>query len=395
MATRTSLFDNLTEAIDSGDFPNVASGDKEQQVSEPMGTDPNDGYAEVRASSEYQKAATNLSRYLGRRITDEDGNPMGIMGQMMQILQQVKGVENDNKEKLEQLAIRGVLAMPEFSDAKAAYENGELGIVVELLTSAQPLENKETVQELEDEPEFESDLEQIAFEIADLDQEKAKRHFANVVTQGLAVRGFWGFENEDLTKELDSMQSDLTEKYGLFSGLALMMNWVFPSIPGSPVADSDVEYDKEDEEGNSKPTVKARAPIFPLLLHELVKGLAELVAQGALPQDAQTAKHAISVDTWDNEILGMLVGGHTVDRLKTLVGSSNESKFFNVIEKLYQMDAIDPEVDDDDVPIGFAKTVQYLLDQENPTRAQKTMDRLIQQVDNELEDYYDEVRDQY
>jgi len=102
--------------------------------------------------------------------------------------------------------------------------------------------------------------------------------------------------------------------------LADFQYWLIPeSAMGSAIGGTEKikwekpenEDEEEDENQEEEPTIEAKAWIFPLLVHELIKGVMELAAigwaEGHMEPDEH--KHVISrADTIPGEIWGMRLG---------------------------------------------------------------------------------------
>ena len=161
----------------------------------------------------------------------------------------------------------------------------------------------------------------------ELELEVDKRRVINALMQGASKKGHYIFHM--VADELDALNPRLMTLYGKLMSLADFQYWIIPEggmgsgVGGSEKiewreAESPEDEDEEEEmegadieEGDEMPVVVAKAWIFPLLVHELIKGTLELAAsnwaEGHL--DFEEQKEVIEkADTIPNEIWGMRLG---------------------------------------------------------------------------------------
>ena len=158
----------------------------------------------------------------------------------------------------------------------------------------------------------------------ELDSEISKRNVINAMMQGAAKKGHYIFH--EVARELDNIDPRLLVLYGKLMSLADLQYWLIPaSLGGGAIGgkeeikwekpkteEGEEESPEEDEENVKKePVVVAKAWIFPLLVHELIKGVMELAAigwgKGHMTPDEQ--KYVISkADTTANELWGLRLG---------------------------------------------------------------------------------------
>lgn len=168
-------------------------------------------------------------------------------------------------------------------------------------------------------------------EFGEDDPEKleAKRRIINGITQGASIRGAFGFM---LFKEyLDNINPEIVENYneilklvfGIFddeNAIAMMLNQL---AQGQKMegGSSDMEYNDKEE----KFVIKARALCFPMLVHEIIKGLYEIVGtQGFSFHPSDKAQRAVTkVDVIQGEPHDMQYGKFIYDALSKLYNESN------------------------------------------------------------------------
>ena len=263
------------------------------------GTDQN--YSEKLASSRFKDIINKVKRYHNiERI-----NPQMMM-EMMRIMQEVSQIETQHKEALEQLAVDIV---------SEEFDIPEDMLDAELLPPGSPLNMENDDEEEEEEEEFQS---KSAERMEELEIEVDKRNVLNALMQGAAKKGHYIFHM--VADELDNINPRLMGLYGKLMSLADFQYWVIPdqSMGGQAGGVEKIKWEKpKDEEGNEQedeeeePVVEAKAWIFPLLVHELIKGAMELAASnwGEGHLDFEEQKYVIDkADTIEGEIWGMRLG---------------------------------------------------------------------------------------
>lgn len=186
--------------------------------------------------------------------------------------------------------------------------------------------NMGQVQQNEDKNEDEISVDEIPS--TDTEAMEKKRRIINGITQGASVRGTFGFL---LFKEhLDDLNPELVEKYneimklvfGIYddeNAIAMMLAALGQkqNISGGS---SEMVYDEEED----RFVIKARAICFPMLFHEIVKGLYEIVGTEGFSTDKEQNKAIISkVDKVSNEPRDFQYGKFIYDALSNLYNQSN------------------------------------------------------------------------
>jgi hypothetical protein len=174
---------------------------------------------------------------------------------------------------------------------------------------------------------------------------KAKRRIINGITQGASIRGSFAFY---LFKEyLDLLDDTLVDKYGEILKLSFgiydseeaiaMLLAMIAQNKNMPGGESQMEYDEEAQQF----VIKARAICFPMLVHEIVKGLYEIVGTQGFGKDKEQNKAVIgAVDKLSNEPRDFQYGKFIYDALNNLYGESNiddarvRELFFTEVYKL-------------------------------------------------------------
>ena len=263
------------------------------------GTDQN--YSEKLASARFKDIINKVKRYHGI----DQINPQMMM-EMMRIMQEVAQIETQHKDELEQLA-KDIVS--------EEFDIPEDMLDAELLPPGSPLDLESDEEEEEEEEEFQP---KSAERMEELEMEVDKRNIINALMQGASKKGHYIFHM--VADELDQINPKLMGLYGKLMSLADFQYWVIPdqAMGGQIGGTEKIKWEKpKDEEGNEQedeeeePVVEAKAWIFPLLVHELIKGSMELAASnwGEGHLDFEEQKHVIDrADTIEGEIWGMRLG---------------------------------------------------------------------------------------
>ena len=162
----------------------------------------------------------------------------------------------------------------------------------------------------------------------DPEKMKAKRRIINGITQGASIRGAFGFM---LFKEyIDDINPELVQKYNEILKLAFgiyddenaiaMMLAALAQGAKMQGGESEMEYDEE----NQQFVIKAKAICFPMLVHEIVKGLYEIVGTEGFGSDKEKNQAIVgAVDKLSNEPRDLQYGKFIYDAISKIYNDSN------------------------------------------------------------------------
>ena len=313
--------------MDYGDSPERVSPDIEDKLAsretpykdnpafpeeEPEGLPSN--WEELLASKRFKDVVQKVRHYTGREgdISSQSAL-MSLMGTMRDMLMAVLQFESQNKEYLENLAVELVkkeMSIPEGQlqfDAKLV---GMGGIDPEgFQQQGEDPSEEEIEQQFGVNPEeAEDDIEDFISAFEKFDQETAKRRFINALIQGASKKGHYMFEL--VANELAERNPNIVNQYGILMSVNDLMYWVLPDgmleqgMQGGSFAGKE-EIDTETD----PPTVIARAVFFPALVHELIKGVMEIMGTKGLPDDPRSAEMVMGkTDTLPAEIWDLRLG---------------------------------------------------------------------------------------
>ena len=220
----------------------------------------------------------------------------------MPLVGECMAMESTHKKQLEELAVK--MIRDEYNISEDMVE-----IVAELTDNISMEGTKKEKLPTIVEVEFE-DHEQIQ----NANDNVYKRRFLNAMTQGAAKKSSHMFHMVD--KELGAMDPRLSTKYGKLMAAADYSYFVEPDMHditelsadgmkvGKTVSGGIVKVTLPTEE-KPKCSIHAQGMVFPVLIHELVKGVMEILSAHGLPEDDNVANYVIgkadflAAEPWD------------------------------------------------------------------------------------------------
>jgi hypothetical protein len=269
-------------------------------------------FEEIVASKRFKDVVEKVKFYTGVRSIQGMGALQQLMMAMMQSFNNVVRIERRYKEDLERLAID--LVIKEMGIPKDAYQYDVKLISREEIDMSQMAKKPE---EKPDEEEIEQqfgvnpteEMEDFMSAMDNFDLEKAKRRFINALIQGSAKKSHYMFVL--VQNELERMDPNLVKNYGILMSVNDLLYWMLPdqmlmgAAEGGEMGGGTEELDPETD----PPTIKVRAVSFPILIHELVKGVMEAVGSQGLPDDPRAAEMVMGqTDTLPAEIWDLRLG---------------------------------------------------------------------------------------
>jgi hypothetical protein len=284
-------------------------------------------------SNRFQKVAEKLSEVTGINDLSSQQVQGMVYQEMMRKLPGIMRIEAAHREELEELAKEAALEETEIP--ADWYE-------IEALLNRQPIDTgnfRMNPEDEEDEEEEEDEKPEIpSFDVEDLtdeellELEKHKRNIINAIIQGAAKKGHYLFQKPDIKARLDAIDPSLYRDYlGIMSindflyftmeQMIEMMSQTGQGVAGKvELKNNDDEDGDEGEEGEEeKPDTKivAEGMIFPILCHEIIKGLEEAKGRHGLPKDPSLRQKVQGqVDTLSNEPMQLRIGPEIVEKLR-------------------------------------------------------------------------------
>ena len=241
---------------------------------------------------------------------------MQTLVRSQEVLDQITAAEEGYRDELEMIASQMV------TDAYPIVDYANIRIDAKIVGPGDlDVENDMDNENEEDptSPDFGTD---------DPEKLKAKRRIINGITQGASIRGSFGFM---LFKEyLDDIDPELVGKYneilklvfGIYddeNAIAMMLA-ALSQGQKQEGGTSEMEYDEE----TGQFVIKARALCFPMLVHEIVKGLYEIVGTEGFGSDKEQNQSVINaVDKLSNEPNDLRFGKFLYDAISKVYNESD------------------------------------------------------------------------
>lgn len=250
--------------------------------------------------------------------TDQQGN-ITSQNTMVQLLMMVErtlldvlSFESRRKNELENLAVELVkkeMAIPEGSlqfDAKIV----GIGQISDegFSNESQNYSEEEIEQQFGvNSEQATEDLENLTSAMEKFNDEIAKRRFLNALIQGASKKGHYMFNL--VIEQLNRMDPTIVKKYGILMSINDIAYWIYPDEVALGLSGGGEAGKEEVDTQTDPPTVRARGTFFPILIHELIKGVMEVMATKGLPNDPRSAEMVMGVaDTSPNEIWDLRFG---------------------------------------------------------------------------------------
>jgi len=256
-----------------------------------------------------------VNRYK-RAFDSESIDNNSLMREMMPMVMETMKMESKHKKALEELAVKMI---------REEYDMGEdlVEIHAELTPKISLEGTKKNEKPIQVEMEFDDHDSMV-----NATGEVYKRRFLNAMIQGAAKKCNHMFHMVD--DDLTDLDPKLTNKYAKVMAAADYMYYVIPQmdngISGGVVR---VELPKNE---NEKAVIHAQGMIFPVLIHELVKGVMEILSAHGLPTDKKLSEFVINkadflkAEPWDMR-LGPGIWGRFTDAM--------DSDDFNLKHHIY------------------------------------------------------------
>jgi hypothetical protein len=252
-----------------------------------------------------------------------------LKGKSGQSLRQMLGDKD-----LMQTLTRSQAVLDEIIDAEEGYRDELELVAAQMVTDAYPIIDYANIK-IDAQIVGMGDLDislgqpgEVSVDNTPAEAEKAKRRIINGITQGASIRGAFGFM---LFKEyLDELNPALVDKYNEILKLAFgiyddenaiaMMLAAIAQGAKMQGGESEMEYDEENEQF----VIKAKAICFPMLVHEIVKGLYEIVGTEGFGADKEKNQAIVgAVDKLSNEPRDLQYGKFIYDAISNVYNESN------------------------------------------------------------------------
>ena len=251
-----------------------------------------------------------------------------LKGKSGESLRDTLGTKN-----LQQVVQRSAELVPEIIEAEDGYRDHLELLAADIVTKAYPIIDYANIKidakivtmgdlNIPQEPD------EVDVDDTPPEAEQAKRRIINGITQGASIRGSFAFL---LFRDyLDAFDEDLVAKYneilklsfGIYddeNAIAMLLAMIAQQ-QNSAGGSSEMVYDEDEEQF----VIKARAICFPMLVHEIVKGLYEIVGTEGFGADKEKNQAIVNtVDKLSNEPNDLRFGKFIYDAISDLYNSVN------------------------------------------------------------------------
>jgi hypothetical protein len=326
----------IKEQINYGDRPERMDPRLERKLGSPESLYANNpamrkGAADVQrlVSSRFGKVADKLKQVTGVQDLSSQQVQGMLFQEMMSKVPGITRIEGRHREELEQLAIDACLeetqVPADWFTIEALLNRAPINISDFRMQATKPKkkEDKET-------PEIPSfDVENLTDEEV-MELEIHKRNMINALVQGAAKKGHYIFQKPEIKERLDEIDPQLYPAYLKIMSIndfmyfsmeqmIEMMSQTGNGVAGKVKLENKDEDEEEGDDGEDEPDTKivAEGLIFPILCHEIIKGLEESIARHGLPEDPEMSQQVRGVtDVLSNEPMQLRIGPEIVEKLR-------------------------------------------------------------------------------
>lgn len=308
----------IKEQIDYGDTPERMSPSLERKISNPespFATNPvftkREQDVQKIVTNRFKKVADKLRGITGQPITSQQIQGM-LIQQMMMDTNTAMRIERSHKDALEQLAVE--VSLDEIQMPSDWFEiEPHLG----------PFETPEFRMGGGDMPKISQG------EDIDVESEVHKRNLINAIIQGTAKKGHYVFQKPEVRQRLNAIDPRL---FNLYLSIMAINDFLYFTMDeaieqmantgqgvGGAVKIEDSDSDSEDDDNDGAPdtVIKAYGMIFPILCHEVIKGLEEAKGRYGFPEDAETRQVVQQIsDTLPMEAWTLRIGPEVIEKIR-------------------------------------------------------------------------------
>ncbi len=281
----------------AGDIERKITGKETPYHNFPAIPDMDEDFIDLISSKRFKDSVEKVRMAMGDTRVIQGGNPlMQLMMTVGQAMRSLVMIQSQNKKQLEDLAI-------ELVKSEMGIPEGAMQFKAELVT--QPMGAAEGMKN-EGEMPSEEEIEEFMGDVENFNLERSKRRFINSLIQGAAFKG--GHMYNLVRNEINEINPQLMNLYAVTQALMEHAYWIFPDMEGMAGSGGGQMGQSEYDDETDPPTVKAKAVTFPLLVHELVKGVYEVFGTHGLPDDPRqremvlNAEDSLPAEIWDSRL---------------------------------------------------------------------------------------------
>lgn len=328
------LGENLYEMpmdFDTPDRPYQGLQDKLTQGDTPLkkiplpstGEEPNKNFQELLASERYRQVVAKVREYTGVEtpMRGEQGI-MPLAQMMMAAHNEIVQTESAHREDLEKLAVELVIREMGIPEGALQFDAKIVGMG--------EIDTQDFNREMQQQPNIDPvDIEQdLMTDLESMTMEKAKRRLINNMIQGASKRGHYMYHYvADKIREITGSDR-IIGQYGILMSVNDTLYWQLSDekmkmMMGGDGGGGSIGGKEEVRTNTNPPTIVARGLNFPILVHELIKGVMELFAIQGRPTDEEGndleswSEIEGSEDTLEKEMWDLRLGPAIWDRIRS------------------------------------------------------------------------------
>lgn len=267
-------------------------------------------FEEVIASERFKQVIENIRRYTNIPGPVDMRNIGQLQMLLMSALREIVNIERQHKEYLENLSIELVRKELEIGLSEIEYESylvSPSDISNEGFQMEPEEKSAEEIAKLFQTPEKKEDEEENPVEallraLEEFNIERSKRRLINMFIQGAGAKAQYMYHL--IEEKLNELDPRLLNLYGTLMSVNEMLYWILDEnmlgdLMGSKAGSVEVDTNQDP------PKVMAKGVIFPVLLHELVKGTYEVIGKFGLPSNPEKQKmvtgyeDTLPAEVWD------------------------------------------------------------------------------------------------
>lgn len=270
-------------------------------------------FQELLASERYKQVVNKVKEYTGIQtpMVGEEG-VMQLSGLMRSSLENIINTEREHKSDLEKLAVELVMKEMGIPEGKLQFDVKIVGLGEIDTTDFQKGGEESNIEPIEIEQDLMTDLET-------LNLERAKRRLINSMIQGSSKKGHYMYHMVDEKIKEITGSDDLIKQYGILMSINDTLYWQLSDDTMKMMMNNDaiVGGKEKIDRNTTPPTIYARGVNFPILVHEIIKGVMEWLAVIGEPENPEIASKVSELeDTFEKETWDLRLGPAIWDRIR-------------------------------------------------------------------------------